>query len=143
MLIKKCEGVELEKSSPTSPEDAFNRSIVTFEAEGKERTFHLLYLRFFEDHLVEFLPFQQDPLFKVGDREVTIKDVAALAALIHNPSYLQRKRVYINEPEPFIAFYQNLHFDEIRNVFESLQSVGSYEWKSSSSLVNLNGLGTV
>ncbi|HEX7064215.1 MAG TPA: hypothetical protein VF199_04040 [Bacillales bacterium] len=135
MLIKKCEGVELEKSSPTSPEDAFNRSVVTFEAEGRERTFHLLYLRFFEARLAECIPFLKEALFTVEDREVTVKDVAGLAALIQNPSYQQRKRVYVNEAEPFMAFFQNLDFDEIRNIFESLQSVGSYELKSSISLV--------
>ncbi|HET7521823.1 MAG TPA: hypothetical protein VFJ73_00725 [Bacillales bacterium] len=131
MVIKKCEGTELEKSSPTSPEDAFARSIVTFEVDGRERTFHLTYLRFFEDSMNEFTPFAEDPIFTAGSREVRLRDTAALAAMIQNPGYRDRKRVYLNEKARFSALFKDLDFDRLKAVFETIESDGGYEWKSS------------
>ncbi|HET7579430.1 MAG TPA: hypothetical protein VFK33_09120 [Bacillales bacterium] len=131
MLIKKCEGVELEKSSPTSPEDAFNRSMVTFEADGRDRTFHLVYLRFFENRMNEFTPYDGDPLFTAGSREVTLKDVAALTAMIQHPEYQQRKRVYLHEEESFDDLFKGIQFDQLHHIFDALESDGRYELKSS------------
>ncbi|HEX6923493.1 MAG TPA: hypothetical protein VF149_06675, partial [Bacillales bacterium] len=98
---------------------------------------------FFEDRLNEFTPFDEDPLFTAGDRKVMLKDIAALAAMIQNPAYQQRKRVYLNEIEPFTALFKNLDFDEIKNAFVSLQSNGTYELKSSIPFVGPTGRGSV
>lgn len=135
MLLKKCEGVQLEKSSPTSPEDSFNRSMVTYETGGRERTFHVLYLRFFEDNMNEFIPFEADPLFTIGNRDVCLKDIVALCAIVQHPDYQQRKRLYVHKKETFVGLFSNVDFDELKNVFSVLESDGSYYFKSSITLL--------
>lgn len=131
MLIRKCEGCGMEKSSPTSPEDSFNCSTVTFEANGKERKLDVVYLRFFEKQMKDFTPFENDPLFTLADREITLKDVTALATMIQNPDFSSRKRVYLHEEMKFAALFQNLNFAKIKDVISALESEGSYELKSS------------
>lgn len=119
MLIRKCEGVELEKSSPTSPEDAFNRSTVTFEENGRERSFNVVYLKFFETKL-----------------ERQVLDIAALCALIQHPEYRERKRLYIHNEETFVSLFENLDFKKIEEVMNRLASDGSYELESSIAFFN-------
>lgn len=121
MLITKCEGVGLEKSSPTSPEDSFNRSTVVFEANGRERTFNLIYLKFFETKL---------------DLAMPVKDIAGLCALIQHPEYQERKRLYIHEEETFAALFENLDMSKIQEVKNRLETEGSYELESSIAFMN-------
>lgn len=131
MNVKVCEGVELEKTSKTSPEDSFNRSVITFETDERERTFHLLYLRFFEKEMSDFTPFDEDPIFTIGNRDVRLKDVAALVTVIQNPDYQLRKRLYLNDKAKFTSLFQDIDFGEVKKIFESLEARGSYELKSS------------
>ena len=66
MLIKECMGYELEKEKSNTSEDFFNRSEVTFVEDGEVRTLHVLYLRYFDEFLHEFTPYQQDPVWSKG-----------------------------------------------------------------------------
>lgn len=131
ILITKCEGAQLEKSSPASPEDSFVRSMVRFEADGREKTFHLVYLRFFEDDMAAYTPFSGDPLYTVGRREVMFKDIAAFAAFIQHPEFQNRKRVYVTDREKFTPLFQNLDYAKVKSLFETIESKGAYEFKSS------------
>ncbi len=49
MLLKKCEGYELEKEKSNTSEDFFNRSEVVYVENGKEKTLHVLYVRYFDE----------------------------------------------------------------------------------------------
>lgn len=131
MIIKNCEGFDLEKTSKQSPEDAFARSVVTFESDGREKTFHLLYLKYFADSTSEFTPFKTEPLFTSGNRAIHLRDIAALVFIIKNPDFQQRKRVYINDLNRFAEYFAGIAFNKLEELFEKLETTGSYEYKSS------------
>ncbi|MCQ6273826.1 hypothetical protein JMM81_02395 [Bacillus sp. V3B] len=121
MLIKYCRGYELKKEKPNTSEDYFNRSEIIFVENGKERVFRVLYLRYFEEMLHEFTPFQQNPIFHVGNRDVELKDLVALACLIKNPHYRNRKQVYINKGSEFSFCFEGVNFDKLRSFFQELE----------------------
>lgn len=126
VLINQCSGYELEKEKSNTSEDFFNRSEVTFEDEGEEKTLHVLYLRYFDEMFNEFTPYQQDPIFD----EVEFKDIVALVCLIKNPGLRHRKRVYINSKHEFAAYFQDIDFNKLPEIFQSLKQNKSYELKS-------------
>lgn len=130
MEIKQCEGYELQKEKPNTSEDFFNRSDVTFTVDGEERVFHLLYVRYFDEFVQECTPFEEDPLFTAGNREVTFRDIVALVFLMKNPGYRERKRVYINQEREFKKTFEDMEFDRIKEVFEEIETKGSYEVRS-------------
>jgi hypothetical protein len=103
LLIHHIEGKELEKEKPNTSEDFFNRSEASYDLNGEKHTFHLLYVRFFEEKLEDELT--KDDFWKSYLQTYKIRDLAALAALGKNEDYQKRKRVYIND------------FDEFRNLF--------------------------
>ncbi|PLR99799.1 hypothetical protein [Bacillus sp. T33-2] len=120
MQIKQCRGYELEKAQSNTSEDFFNRSEVTFVEDGVEKTLHVLYVRYFDEHLGSFTPYEADPIFKDGEREVYFRDFVALACLLKNPGYRHRKRVYINTEREFAAAFNGLDFEKMRGLFKYL-----------------------
>ncbi|ESU30294.1 hypothetical protein G3A_22140 [Bacillus sp. 17376] len=130
MLIKQCIGYELEKEKSNTSEDFFNRSEVTFVEDGKEKTLHVLYVRYFDELAGSITPYEQDPIFKAGTKDVYIRDLVALAALLKNPGYRHRKRVYINEQREFADIFTGLDYSKIPGVFEGIGQKGSFEVRS-------------
>ena len=130
MLIKECKGYELEKEKSNTSEDFFNRSEITFEDNGQDKTFHVLYVRYFEELANEFTPFASNPLFKAGSRDVELKDIAALVCLIKNPEFRHRKRVYINSKNEFASYFQDIDFSKIESLFQSLEKQQVFELRS-------------
>jgi hypothetical protein len=130
MLIKQCVGYELEKEKSNTSEDFFNRSEVTFVENGKEKTLHVLYVRFFDELIVSITPYEADPVFKAGSREVYMRDLVAIAALLKNPGYRHRKRVYINVQKEFADIFNGLEFSKLPDIFESIEQKGSFEIRS-------------
>ncbi|MBI0576205.1 hypothetical protein IEC97_02430 [Neobacillus cucumis] len=126
MLINQSGGYELEKEKSNTSEDFFNRSEVTFVDEGEEKTLHVLYLRYFDEMFNEFTPYQQDPIFD----EVEFKEIVALVCLIKNLGLRHRKRVYINSKHEFAAYFQDIDFNKLPEIFQSLKQNKSYELKS-------------
>src|SRR5687768_7905199 len=121
MLIKQCVGYELEKEKSNTSEDFFNRSEVTFVENGKEKTLHVLYVRFFDELIGSITPYEADPVFKAGSREVYLRDLVAIAALLKNPGYRHRKRVYINVQKEFADIFNGLEFSKLPEIFESIE----------------------
>jgi hypothetical protein len=117
LFIKHCKGYELEKEKPNTSEDFFNRSEVVYVEEGQEKALHVLYVRFFEESLESFTPFSSDPVFKAGGKEVSFKDLVALACLLKKTGFRDRKRVYINNKAEFESYFENLDFGKLREVF--------------------------
>ena len=130
MLIKQCVGYELEKEKSNTSEDFFNRSEVTFVENGKEKTLHVLYVRFFDELIGSITPYEADPVFKAGSREVYLRDLVAIAALLKNPGYRHRKRVYINVQKEFADIFNGLEFSKLPEIFESIEQKGSFEIRS-------------
>lgn len=136
MLIKDCSGNWLEPSIKTSPEDAFIRSEVTYEANGKEKQFHLVYVGFFEEAIMEASPFENDPIFTIAGKEINLRDITALIALIQYPEYRQHKRVYIHDQEQFNHLFTNINFEAIKHSMETLQAQGHFQLDASIPFLN-------
>jgi hypothetical protein len=126
LLINQCGGYELEKEKSNTSEDFFNRSEVTFMEDGKEKTLHVLYVRYFAESFHEFTPYQQDPIFD----EVEFKDIVALVCLIKNPGLRHRKRIYISAKNEFAAYFQDIDFKKLPEIFQALKHNKSYELRS-------------
>ena len=120
LFIKRCSGYELKKEKPNSFEDYFNRSEMVYEEDGKEKTFHVLYLRYFEEKLNELTPFQENPIFTINEKAIELKDAVALACLISNPQYRQRKRVYINKESQFSSCFEGASKEKLLEIFQQL-----------------------
>lgn len=127
MLIKQCAGYQLEKEQSNTSEDFFNRSEVTYVEDGKEKKLHVLYVRYFDEQIDSITPFKADPVFKAGSREVYLRDVVALACLLKNPEYRDRKRVYINVQKEYEAVFKGIEFNRLFEIFEGVEQTGSYE----------------
>lgn len=130
MNIKVCKGYELEKALPNTSEDFFNRSEVTYVEDGIEKTFHVLYVRYFDGLIGALTPFKEDPIFQVASRNVYFKDIVAIACLIKNPDNRHRKRTYINSEKEFSKVFQDLDFDKLKSIFQSLEKHNGYELQS-------------
>ncbi len=124
LIIKECIGYELVKEKPTSPQDNFNSSLVTYIEDGREKTLHVLYVKYFEELLAE----QEglNPICKVGEREVYIKDVAALICLLQDTTYKDRKRVYISSQKVFSEIFENIDVDQVKSIFQGLEEQQTY-----------------
>jgi hypothetical protein len=112
--ITKLVGYQLEKSVPTSPEDGFVRSEVGYMDGGEEKVFSIVYLEFFEHHLQQFSPFQEDPIYTVGDKQYVFKEIAAFTVLISNPSLIKTKRLYVHDLEQFIKLFKKTDWEYIK-----------------------------
>lgn len=132
MKITRIKGYELEKAQSNTSEDFFNRSEVTFFEDGEERTFHVLYIRYFDETFPEFLNIgvDGDPIFKIGDKEILFKDLVALTLLIKNPSFRNRKRIYINTQEDFASYFEGVHIQKLKEIFEGVHNKGEYNLTS-------------
>lgn len=113
MEVLSCIGYELEKEKPNSPEDFFNRSIVTYRQNGKLKEFQVIYLRYFEEVL-----FKQENLSSVKEllTDYTIKDIFALICLLKNSRFQERKRVYINSELLFLNMFNNIPYNQVRQI---------------------------
>lgn len=126
VLINQCGGYELEKEKSNTSEDFFNRSEVTFMEDGEEKTLHVLYVRYFAELFQEFTPYQQNPIFD----EVEFKDIVALICIIKNPGLRNRKRLYINSKNEFAAYFKDIDFKKLPEIFQTLKQNKSFELKS-------------
>ncbi|MFF2448738.1 hypothetical protein ACFVSW_16705 [Neobacillus sp. NPDC058068] len=130
MLIKECKGFELEKEQSNTSEDFFNRSVVTFNEDGEEKTLHVLYVRYFDEIFQEFTPYQQNPIMVQDGNEVQFKDIVALVCLLKNPGLRGRKRLYINSKHEFASYFQDINFDKLPEIFLALTQNKGYQLRS-------------
>lgn len=130
MLIKECTGYELEKEKSNTSEDFFNRSEVKFVEDGEERTLHVLYIRYFDEILTEFTPYQQDPVLTHGDTEIFFKDIVALVCLIKNPGLRHRKRLYINSKNEFASYFKDIDYSKLAEILLTAKQNKPFEIRS-------------
>lgn len=130
LIIKKCYGYELEKEKKNTSEDFFNRSEVTFVENGKEKTLHVLYVRYFDEKFSELTPFTEDPVLTIGEKQYEFKDIVALACLMKNKALRKRKRVYISSENEFADYFKDVPVEQIFDVLRGLEEKGSFQLKS-------------
>ena len=80
MIIKGYVGYELEKRNLIH-QKIFNRSEVTYILNGKEN-FSVLYVRYFEEVLQEITPFEGNPVYKVEEQNIYLRDIVAICCLM-------------------------------------------------------------
>lgn len=128
MIINSISSEELEKSKSNSPEEFFNRSEVTYTDEkGKSKTLSVLYVRFFDEKVSEYTPYDSDPLFEVNGRPIYVRDVVAMLALQKHPEYQSRHRVYINEEESFASLFEGMDISELEEKIMKLETDGQLQ----------------
>ncbi|MDQ0269296.1 hypothetical protein [Cytobacillus purgationiresistens] len=122
MLIKHYKGWELEKEMPNTFEDFFNRSEVAFEEDGLEKTLTITYVQYFEEFLSEFTPYDKNPLFMAGSREVEFKDIVAIATLLNQPALSKRKRIFVRSQSELQTLFKGYDFSKLPDILESIEN---------------------
>ncbi|WP_442594645.1 hypothetical protein [Neobacillus sp. D3-1R] len=130
MIIKECKGYELEKEKPNTSEDYFNRSEITYVEDGVEKSLHVLYVRYYEEHFKQYTPFEENPFFNVNGTDIYIKDIVALVCLLKNPGLRHRKRLYINTEKEFQFCFQDMNIEKLKELLTDLNGKNQVEIKS-------------
>ncbi|MFD3446165.1 hypothetical protein ACFDTO_16345 [Microbacteriaceae bacterium 4G12] len=129
MIIQSYNGYELVKAQSNTSEDYFNRSEVTYTHNGEEKTLHVLYIRYFEEQLAQFTPFTGNPVFQVGERDILFREMLALACLLKNPEFANRKRIYMNTQEELSVYMDEENIEKTKQAIEKINNGGSVEIK--------------
>ncbi|MBD1378668.1 hypothetical protein [Metabacillus arenae] len=114
MIVKHYQGIELVKERSNSPEEFFNLSQVTYEEKQVLKTFSVLYLRYFEEKLIEEKPDFQKSIIEDFSEKGTFKDLFALTILANNGKFTTRKRLYINDYDEFLAYVTEMNLKEVK-----------------------------
>ncbi|WP_455661272.1 hypothetical protein [Pradoshia sp.] len=107
-------GYELTKEKSNSPEDLFNRSVVKFREGSHVKELQILYLRYFEELLMERLSPASADFFT----RHKVKDCLALLYAMKNEGFLPMKKVYINTESDFLNIFENLDIHEVERILE-------------------------
>ncbi|MES5895063.1 MULTISPECIES: hypothetical protein [Bacillus cereus group] len=120
MIIIGYAGYELEKEKPNTSEDFFNRSEVTYILNNQEKTFSVLYVRYFEEILQEITPFEGNPVYKVEEQDVYLRDIVAIACLVNNKELRAQKRLYLNEVTDFQRYFDEGTVVKVQEILAEL-----------------------
>ncbi|MDM5192816.1 hypothetical protein QUG02_07485 [Bacillus hominis] len=120
MIIIGYAGYELEKAKPNTSEDFFNRSEVTYILNNQEKTFSVLYVRYFEEILQEITPFEGNPVYKVEEQDVYLRDIVAIACLVNNKELRAQKRLYLNEVTDFQRYFDEGTVAKVQEILAEL-----------------------
>ncbi|WP_426951562.1 hypothetical protein [Bacillus mycoides] len=120
MIIIGYAGYELEKAKPNTSEDFFNRSEVTYILNNQEKTFSVLYVRYFEEILQEITPFEGNPVYKVEEQDVYLRDIVAIACLVNNKELRTQKRLYLNEVTDFQRYFDEGTVVKVQEILAEL-----------------------
>ncbi|MFJ8115244.1 hypothetical protein [Bacillus mycoides] len=120
MVIIGYAGYELEKAKPNTSEDFFNRSEVTYILNNQEKTFSVLYVRYFEEILQEITPFEGNPVYKVEEQDVYLRDIVAIACLVKDKELRAQKRLYLNEVTDFQRYFDEGTVVKVQEILAEL-----------------------
>ncbi|MCA0985841.1 hypothetical protein [Guptibacillus algicola] len=101
MQITNIAGGQLEKDRSNSPEDSFSRCTVSYEAEGDEKHFSVLYPLIFEDKA------KDEGLFTADE------PVREMIAVCFFERYPKRKRVYVSDEAEFLEALKSMDKERI------------------------------
>lgn len=125
--IKQCRGYELVKSKQVSPEEFFNVSEVVYQVGSKERTLHVMFLRYFEKRFERFVPYEHNPLFQIGKRDIYFRDIVGLVCLAKDSSLQSRKRLYIHSEQELMNYCQNADYQEIEHMMRCIETERTFQ----------------
>lgn len=114
MKIISYAGYELTKERPNSPEDLFNRSVVKYKIGGQVKELQILYLRYFEELLMERTA---PPIADFLARH-QVKDCLAVIYTLKNKGFQSIKKVYINTESDFLKLFEDLDIHEMERILE-------------------------
>ncbi|WP_421617097.1 hypothetical protein ACAF76_018235 [Brevibacillus sp. TJ4] len=99
MKLISVTGENVPPSKGGSPADTFDRSIATWEADGKQKTITVTYVRYFAKVLAEQ---------GIYDQEAQGVPVSHLVAVLYVEKYPQAQgsRHYINSTEEFLSLFE-------------------------------------
>ncbi|EJQ62502.1 hypothetical protein [Bacillus mycoides] len=120
MIIIGYAGYELEKAKPNTSEDFFNRSEVTYILNNQEKTFSVLYVRYFEEILQESTSFEGNPVYKVEEQDVYLRDIVAIACLVKDKELRAQKRLYLNEVTDFQRYFDEGTVVKVQEILAEL-----------------------
>ena len=120
MIIIGYAGYELEKAKPNTSEDFFNRSEVTYILNNQEKTFSVLYVRYFEEILQEITSFEGNPVYKVEEQDVYLRDIVAIACLVKDKELRAQKRLYLNEVTDFQRYFDEGTVVKVQEILAEL-----------------------
>lgn len=120
MIIIGYVGYELEKAKPNTSEDFFNRSEVTYILNDKERTFSVLYVRYFEEVVQEITPFEGNPVCKVENQDIYLRDIVAICCLLKENELRMQKRLYLNNIEEFQQYFDEEIVVKVQEILAEL-----------------------
>lgn len=120
MIIIGYAGYELEKAKPNTSEDFFNRSEVTYILNNQEKTFSVLYVRYFEEILQEIIPFEGNSVYKVEEQDVYLRDIVAIACLVKDKELRAQKRLYLNEVTDFQRYFDEGTVVKVQEILAEL-----------------------
>lgn len=119
MIIKGYVGYELEKAKPNTSED-FLTDAVTYILNGKEKTFSVLYVRYFEEVLQEITPFEGNPVYKVEEQNIYLRDIVAICCLVKDKELRAQKRLYLNNMEEFQQYFDEGTVSKVQEILAEL-----------------------
>ncbi|PHC19239.1 hypothetical protein [Bacillus toyonensis] len=120
MIIIGYAGHELEKAKPNTSEDFFNRSEVTYILNDKEKTFSVLYVRYFEEVIQEITPFEGNPVCKVEEQNIYLRDIVAICCLVKDKELRAQKRLYLNNIEEFQQYFDERTVLKVQEILAEL-----------------------
>ncbi|PEM18578.1 hypothetical protein COI51_03420 [Bacillus toyonensis] len=120
MIIIGYSGHELEKAKPNTSEDFFNRSEVTYILNDKEKTFSVLYVRYFEEVIQEITPFEGNPVCKVEEQDIYLRDIVAICCLVKDKELRAQKRLYLNNIEEFQQYFDERTVLKVQEILAEL-----------------------
>jgi hypothetical protein len=114
MKIFSSSGFECEKKLPTTLEDLFNQSDVSYEHNGEKRNLNVTYVRYFDQYM------QENEIYDGEETGIPFYDIAALLILIKNNGYVDGVRLYYNNTEKFLASFNKDDISEAISMYKSL-----------------------
>lgn len=93
---------------------------MTYILNDKERTFSVLYVRYFEEVLLEITPFEGNPVCKVEEQDIYLRDIVAICCLVKENEHRMRKRLYLNTIEEFRQYFDEGTVVKVQEILAEL-----------------------
>jgi hypothetical protein len=114
MKIFSSSGFEMEKKLPTTLEDLFNQSDVSYEHNKEKRNLNVTYVRYFDQYMKE------NGIYDCEETGIPFYHIAALLILIKNKGYVDVLRLYYNTTDKFLASFNQDDIPEAISMYKEL-----------------------
>ena len=93
---------------------------MTYILNDKERTFSVLYVRYFEEVVQEITPFEGNPVCKVENQDIYLRDIVAICCLLKENELRMQKRLYLNNIEEFQQYFDEEIVVKVQEILAEL-----------------------